>query len=781
MLSFPRRVSLRRTAFRAFAGLAIGVGLLPGAVVAFGYGGPASAASEPVAVMKDPVKIWSEDFSGSGPAAVALPSYTSARGTSYTANPYWLDQSLCNGIVLSYNSGSTPACPEDSGGGGGSQQNLQRLADSLGQYRLGVPGTANPAAPMNGSTAGIDAFTASRANRVLGEVTRPSSARPANQIELRTATNVPLPEANRFLALSIDVADVSCAAPGGSKLAVSFIDQAGTEVPTGSPPYSVCDDPGRRFFTSPLPSGAPVWVFGGNSVAVGTMKRTKPVLIHGNQTGILIRNQAPEASGDDHALDNLSIYDLTPTLTQTLVSGTGPAGVTTELRMTVTNTSDLEAKPGWSFTNTLPQGFTLADAAPISTTCAHGAGTPAADGASFTIAGDLLPGQSACTVTVSVTSAGPVSGRPAPKSLANCPANFEAILGHNAPTCASVPFLGKPALSPQVIVTKSADPASGSPVNVGQGLAYSLTVKNNGANVAHIDRVDDIRGVLDDATLTQAPDASDPAWKVGPLQDGTIPIRGSLAPGQAVTIRYAAKVKPDGSRGDNVLVSRLLTSGTALNSTPDKSCPPRAEACVQNPVSSWSVTLTADKAAAVPGDTVRYTATQTNTGALAIQDPVPVTIDLDETLDDAHYDGDAPATADYNSPRLSWSTALAAGEQRTITYTMAVKLSAGVNHRLHSVVLGGTNCQPGSPAPECSTDTIVRASAVTGSGPQVALSPDPVGLPAVTTGAARTPNRALLLGGLAALTAGMVGNLSRVRSRHRRHAERNPGGRGTEL
>lgn len=51
-----------------------------------------------------------------------------------------------------------------------------------------------------------------------------------------------------------------------------------------------------------------------------------------------------------------------------------------------------------------------------------------------------------------------------------------------------------------------------------------------------------------------------------------------------------------------------------------------------------------------PGDTVKYTAKQTNTGAVAIQDGAQTSIDLGGTLDDAHYNGDAPAAVGYSTP-----------------------------------------------------------------------------------------------------------------------------------
>lgn len=382
--------------------------------------------------------------------------------------------------------------------------------------------------------------------------------------------------------------------------------------------------------------------------------------------------------------------------------------------------------------------------------------------------GPLAAGQS-LTLSYSVTLT--MEGDKTITNIACVPAS-EADPG--TANCAQVKWT-----APRVVVAKSVDPVSGSLAHVGQDLAYTLTFKNNGTTVAHVDRVDDLRGVLDDATLTEAPTPSDPTWNVSLLQGGTTPIKGELEPGQTVAIHYAAKVRPDGKRGDNVLVSRLVPQGSPQDSAPEKTCPPQAEACVENPVSSWSVSLTADRAAAAPGDTVKYTAKQTNTGAVAIQDGAQTSIDLGGTLDDAHYNGDAPAAVGYSTPRLSWSTELAVGEHRTISYTVTVKPSAGGNHRLLSVIDGGSNCQSGLLAPECSADTVVSATANAAHGTGDASVPGAHALPAVMTAGAGSPNWALFGGGLAALTAGLVGNLSRFRGRRRQ--DRNASRYATEL
>lgn len=449
----------------------------------------------------------------------------------------------------------------------------------------------------------------------------------------------------------------------------------------------------------------------------------------------------------------------TPSLAIAKTSDAAPdakAGDVFHYMVTVTNTGtgDYAAVHPASMTDDLSR--VLDDAAYNGDARSSAGSPPSFAGDKLEWSGPLAAGQSV-TLTYSVTL-----NLDGDKTIANVACFPPSEVQPGTTNCAQTVWSAQ-----HVVVTKSVVPVSGSPVSVGQELAYSLTFENDGAEVAQIDRVEDIRGVLDDATLTRALTVSDRAWNVGPLQNGTAPVKGALEPGQSVTIHYAAKVNPDGQRGDNLLVSTLVPQGSPPVAAQAKGCPSQAEACVENPVSSWSVTLTADKAAAAPGDTVSYTARQTNTGAVAIQNGAQTSIDLGGILDGAHYRGDASAVVDYSFHRLSWSTSLAVGEQRTITYSVTVKLAAQANHRLRSVVDGGSNCQPGSPAPECRAETVISTSPTAAPGVSDAPTAGPQGLPAVTKTADRSPNWAMFVGGLAALTAGVLANLSRVRARHR--------------
>ena len=71
---------------------------------------------------------------------------------------------------------------------------------------------------------------------------------------------------------------------------------------------------------------------------------------------------------------------------------------------------------------------------------------------------------------------------------------------------------------PALVVTKSAVPASFTPVNEGELVTYTLTFANTaGQAPAPVDYTDDLSGVLDDATVTTPPAAWPPSLTVSPI------------------------------------------------------------------------------------------------------------------------------------------------------------------------------------------------------------------------------------------------------------------------
>ncbi|WP_442815505.1 chaplin [Streptomyces sp. NBC_01763] len=109
--------------------------------------------------------------------------------------------------------------------------------------------------------------------------------------------------------------------------------------------------------------------------------------------------------GNDHAFDNIRILDATPQLDKAFSPAIIDEGGTSTLTMTVTNTSELAAKNDFGFTDSLPDGVSVASDANASTTCGNGTVTAEPGGSSVALDdGDLAVGTESCTVTVNVTA-----------------------------------------------------------------------------------------------------------------------------------------------------------------------------------------------------------------------------------------------------------------------------------------------------------------------------------------------------------------------------------------
>lgn len=147
-----------------------------------------------------------------------------------------------------------------------------------------------------------------------------------------------------------------------------------------------------------------------------------------------------------------------------------------------------------------------------------------------------------------------------------------------------------------VKVTKASDPASGTKVNPGDDVTYTLTFSNVSTNplalADAVDYTDHMAGVLDDATLTDGPTASDEALDAVAAGD-TIRITGSLEPGQTVTVTYTVTVKSYDEQGDHSLGNVVAVTGE----TPV--CAPGSSLCTTHDVPPPSGNLPATGGAAM--------------------------------------------------------------------------------------------------------------------------------------------------------------------------------------
>ncbi|MDR0479314.1 MAG: DUF11 domain-containing protein [Burkholderiaceae bacterium] len=126
-----------------------------------------------------------------------------------------------------------------------------------------------------------------------------------------------------------------------------------------------------------------------------------------------ISNSQTSGNGNDSAFNNLTLWDVTPTVTQAVSTPTATVNTPVTLTFTVTNTTDDLTKDGWSFTDELPSGLTVVPGATPGGTCltAPYKATVDASGSSIAVepgSGDIPGGSdNSCTISVQVTSAAP--------------------------------------------------------------------------------------------------------------------------------------------------------------------------------------------------------------------------------------------------------------------------------------------------------------------------------------------------------------------------------------
>ena len=396
-------------------------------VVAAAPVAPAASAAQPAGTA-----LFTETFEVAQTSPVMLNAYASAAGAAYTASSYWLDAHYCNGFVMNADMGVTKNQINDTYcGPNGGDRNSQQSEDDYGAVRT--------KAFALGKLAGLD-DTAARLNGTLS--TNTSGGTPStdisspNSVLLETSSNgISLPGAGgRFLAVSLDSAaqcgtngDETATAPLLSLWLLTDEDRSGTRLTTT--PINVCDRNYRHVTGWTLINDQQLrrtnnslyeaWVY---PVRVGSYFGDQSFLV-GDQTtfGLRIRNtshasstgsgaggsQGP-ANGNDGAIDNLRIVDVTPWLEKSFSPGRVPVGATSTLTLTIRNTAELAAKNGWSFVDTLPAGLTVADPAnqrPTGT-CLSGGAKVSLESDSITVAGGVLGvGVDRCTIVVEVTSA----------------------------------------------------------------------------------------------------------------------------------------------------------------------------------------------------------------------------------------------------------------------------------------------------------------------------------------------------------------------------------------
>ncbi len=387
-----------------------------------------------------PITVYTENFENVpvSTTAQALESYTGAAPLSetYTADPVWLSaNNSCNGIVLSSNMNNTNgiAC--------GAFPQLQSLANTLG----GRNGSAIP-----GDNHVVAGYTNSSTPGTPGMDT----------VEFETVNRIPLSFPNsRFVTFSVNAAAINCYA-GGPLYKFYLVDpSSGTETATFTAPINPCTSP-----QPPVPAGP-------NPILSGSYASNSAILFSGASLKIRMRNGNGSGSGNDAAFDDIKALDATPQLDKSFSPANQVFGLTSTLTLTITNTTDLASKNGWSFTDTLPVGLIVAAPVSASTNCPSGAVTAVSGGNTVAGSGNLTAGLASCTVTVAVTSN--IRG-----TFTNNASNITSSVGLTPPGSASVTFADAPFANMSTTINLPQNVAAGSTVN------GSFTCTNGGVSDA---------------------------------------------------------------------------------------------------------------------------------------------------------------------------------------------------------------------------------------------------------------------------------------------------------
>ncbi|WP_165314359.1 DUF7507 domain-containing protein [Agromyces protaetiae] len=560
---------------------------------------PPVAPRAEAATAPTPLTMWREDFeNGTTDTYVGLEDYIGANGERYTASPYWLDFAQCNGFLMSGNSTVPGTCPAGT---------LGSMTRALGLIQLAH---GEPVADV-GDNFALSTFSRNNQTQV-----------PLGTTMLQTVGTVPLQfrenpsTRTRFIGFSVDAAETACGASQQAQLVFTL--GYGGQQYTVSDAIKPCSDPRSAIYGG---------VRGGRFYSPGSF------LVDAGQPGVaqpaslVVSNLEPHGgSGNDAAIDNISVYDVTPVVEPSFVETSMPSNGTATLQFEVVNATDLAGKPGWGFDAALPDGLEMVPGSVAGGSCSA---TVDASGDTVSVtAGNLGAGVASCTVTVTVR---PVS----PPDRANPETQTFVIGADDLDQTVGVDPVGSDQIEfyfVDLAIAKSASPAEAGP---GDTVAYTVTATNVG-NGPFLDDfpailVDDLTDVFDDATFN-ADAAFDRPGET--LLAGAPRLRwsGGLDQGDTVTLTYTVTVHaPLPDESDRTLRNTAFAAETPGQATPDcdPADPDPAVPCAVHEIDLWSLafTKTPSPTTALVGETVTYTLTTLNDGL----EPLTVT-DLDDPL-----------------------------------------------------------------------------------------------------------------------------------------------------
>ncbi len=490
-----------------------------------------------------PRVLFSEDFeNGMSTRTVMLNQYVGRNGEHYTAAPQWIDAQQCNGIVTSARSTAVSAC--------GRNAEIRGLASVLGQAGGTDPGTNHA----------VSAWTEDRNV-------------PVNAVQVEPTTPTRVGASGRFISFGVVAAAGSCGPEWAHpKLAFSLVDGA-TERNVSDHAIDPCTEQGSATYS-----------FGGQSYRAGRFTSSGGLLFSGDTVQWRLRNQQGSYSGNDGAIDGVTVLDSTPVLANAY-AGEPFVGDTARMTARVVNTAERGSKPGWSFAEDLPEGLHIAPDPKMQTTCQGATVSAPAGGDALAVRNGSLARLAAdCTVSFDV-----VADRAGTYTITAD--DVTEHVGVDLPEPASVTFRAERnalAVTDRAVLTDGNDDDV---ADLGEQVAFASTVRNDGDVPVHDLAVTGRNGTVTCGADELAPGASTSctsparavtqsdldAGRIDDTVDATAVSRGGAtvtgsasasvdttasAPAVEATLRTVVDDGPPGVGGTVGLRLRVRNSGT---------------------------------------------------------------------------------------------------------------------------------------------------------------------------------------------------------------------------
>lgn len=373
-----------------------------------------------------PTVIFNEDFeNNSSSSPIGLSSYTGSTGMTYTANPAW--RTNCNGEVLYFNMLDNQFANSNcsvGNGGPNSGTNLTTAYDAVRRLAYALGQLNNTSSP--GANRALTAYTDA------GNVYIDPGA---NLVQFETANPINLPSGSRrFVISNLDNAAINCTNPGTvtSKLAFYLVDGSNVRR-INQTAIDVCNDAGYSTFTPPPKDSNGALGPSTGSIRAKKIITDRALLSDTSSIRLRMINEEGGGQGNDNAIDNIQISDASPKLDKSFSPDSVMVNEISRMTFTVTNTTDLLAKEGWSFTDNLPENLVVAENPNIETDCPSGAVVAQPGDSSVEYSGNLSQGMTSCTLHIDVTSS--EAG-----TYVNGPANLVDVVGLHLPADAEVTF-----------------------------------------------------------------------------------------------------------------------------------------------------------------------------------------------------------------------------------------------------------------------------------------------------------------------------------------------------